>query len=698
MKFNKILLSAAVGGALLTINTGCNDDYLEKYPQLSLTEQNALVTYDNFKDYMYNSYGLFTNTQIYTNHNNSWYYCTQWNSDYYSGVMTNREGSRNPYAYQTVTPTTKSDSWGFGPIRTVNIMLSHLGESSLTSAERTHWRAVGYFFHSWWYMELVNKYGAVPYITSVLSDTSEEAYGPRTPREEVADSIIARLEFAIANIGDCSRDGDNCVTADACRAALSRFLLREGTWAKYHQTGTDPKKYLEKCLTVSQELMDRYPTLYNGKGTNHYPGAGYDEIMTSESLAGVPGVIMFKEYNELLMHRYSDLIHVEAHRADAPQHTVDMFLMKNGKPIENATSGFQGGEGKDLYDYFADRDPRLYINICPPAQAQIVNSAVPDNVETFKKWRFWKSGQKLGAFTIDDEYEEKFRRYIDYLGPNVFCENGTGDESLGSKRLPGHNWGGSMTHSSPNISSYSQTDNYMRCQTGYYFWKHFTMWEVGSNGSFQTSDKPIFTIEEVLLNYAEAAWELGRFNQNVADLTINKLRDRVEVGRMNVAEIGPDFDPARDKGTAAWTRGYDALTNYEVDPVLWEIRRERMIELFGQGFSFYDIRRWHKAPYYVNRQPCGMWVDKNHFPYGTGKYTGPFVDYNQIKSAGYADSKTNNAASQGWIYTYDGPMASGKGWLDAYYLWMVPTYEITMNPQLTQNPGYEALFGSAGEE
>ena len=44
------------------------------------------------------------------------------------------------------------------------------------------------------------------------------------------------------------------------------------------------------------------------------------------------------------------------------------------------------------------------------------------------------------------------------------------------------------------------------------------------------------------------------------------------------------------------TRNYDASTNYEVDPVLWEIRRERMVELFGQGFSFYDIRRWHKAP------------------------------------------------------------------------------------------------------
>ena len=56
-----------------------------------------------------------------------------------------------------------------------------------------------------------------------------------------------------------------------------------------------------------------------------------------------------------------------------------------------------------------------------------------------------------GPFVITDEYAEKFHRFIDYLGPNIYCDNGTGDESLGAKRLPGHNWGGSMCHSAPNI-------------------------------------------------------------------------------------------------------------------------------------------------------------------------------------------------------------------------------------------------------
>lgn len=694
-KINKIIVGALMAMPLLT---SCNDEFLEKYPITDLTEENAFQSYDNFKAYMYDCYGLFTDPRIYTNFSgNSYYYGGQWSSDYYAGIMTLRDDGYNPYAYQNITTTTSSSNWNFTYIRKINIMLSHLAGSKLTETEQRHWRSVGYFFHAWWYMELVARYGDVPWINTVLTDESPEAYGERTPRAEVADSIVARLEYAIDNIGDTSNDGDNPITANAIKAALSRFLLREGTWAKYHGLNEPYENYLNKCLTVSQELMTAYPTLYTGSGNNSYPGAGYDEVMTTEDLTGVPGIIMFKQYvNNVLMHRFSDLIHVAAHAVDAPQATVDMFLMTNGKPINNANSEFEGGEGKDLYDYFHNRDPRLHVNFEPPAQANAyVTNSNPDNVTTFAKWRFWQAGETLNNknnFTITDEYVEKFRRYIDYFGPNITCANGTGDETIGVKRLPGHNWGGSMSHSAPNISNYCQTDPYMRCLTGYYFWKNFTMWEVGSNGNYQTSDKPIFTVEEVLLNYAEAAFELGKFDQSVADKTINLLRDRVGVARMNISEIDANFDPDRDKGQFAWTQGYDSKTNYEVAPVLWEIRRERMVELMGQGFSFYDIKRWHKAPYYVNRQPCGAWITATNVPYGTGKYTGQFVDYNAIKTSGYALPQTNDAGS-GWIYTKPGPLSTGKGWLDTYYLEMVPTDQINLNPNLEQNPGYNELFG-----
>lgn len=682
----KILYIISLGLAL----TSCNDSFMEREPVGSLVESNAFTSYDNFRAYMYKCYGLFTDGRIMTNNSGAYYHNNgQYLSDHYSGLMTDRDLWKNPYAYQTINTVTASNNWDFSSIRSINIMLSHLEDGALTEEQQRHWRSVGYFFHSWWYMELVARYGDIPYITSVLTDESPEAYGERTPRGEVANSIIERLEYAIDNIGDSKADGDNTVTADVCRAALSRFLLREATWAKYHGLNEDYKTYLEKCLKVSGELMQAYPDLYKGNGNDHYPAAGFDNEYTTEDLTGVPGVILFKQYVDgVLTHRFSDFVHVAAHTTDAPQATIDLYLMQNGRPIANSESGYKGGEGRDLWDVFDGRDPRLPITFEPPVQAKIGKFANPDNVNTFAQWTFWRPGEKLNGknYVITADDSVKFRRYIDYFGPNIKCFDGGGDPSLGSKRLPGHNHTNSMSHSAPNITKYSQTDNYMRCLTGYYFWKSYTSWEKGLNKAYQTSDKPIFLISEVLLNYAEAAWELGRFDQHVADMTINKLRERSGVAPMEVAQIDENWDPKRDKGTAAWTAQYDSKTNYAVDPVLWEIRRERLVELMGTGMSFYDVKRWHKAPYFINRQPCGAWVTAKDLPYGTGTYTGNFVDNNQIEKTGSADPNTSGS---GWIYTYPGPLASGAGWLDKYYLEQVPLNQITLNPNLTQNPGYD---------
>ena len=83
--------------------------------------------------------------------------------------------------------------------------------------------------------------------------------------------------------------------------------------------------------------------------------------------------------------------------------------------------------------------------------------------------------------------------------------------------MPRTKLGASLTPSSPNLTTDSRVA-YMCSRTGYYTWKHYDMWEFSTGSSaYCTSDKPIFKIEEILLNYAEAAWELGLFDQTVAD-------------------------------------------------------------------------------------------------------------------------------------------------------------------------------------
>lgn len=46
---------------------------------------------------------------------------------------------------------------------------------------------------------------------------------------------------------------------------------------------------------------------------------------------------------------------------------------------------------------------------------------------------------------------------------------------------------------------------------------------------------------------------------------------------MKLSDITTDFDPARDQ---------------DVDPLIWEIRRERRMELVYEHCRLHDIKRW----------------------------------------------------------------------------------------------------------
>ena len=141
---------------------------------------------------------------------------------------------------------------------------------------------------------------------------------------------------------------------------------------------------------------------------------------------------------------------------------------------------------------------------------------------------------------------------------------------------------------------------------------------------------------------------------------------------MNLGDITDSFDPDR---------------NPEIDPVLWEIRRERLIELMGEGFSWFDIRRWKQGPWYVNKQHYGVYVENatasmiNSQSYGE---TGILVE------GGTTEASSSQLASQGGgghLYYYASP-ASSTGWQDKYYLYPISTFDTQLNPNLGNNPGW----------
>jgi len=113
-----------------------------------------------------------------------------------------------------------------------------------------------------------------------------------------------------------------------------------------------------------------------------------------------------------------------------------------------------------------------------------------------------------------------------------------------------------------------------------------------------TTDAPVLRLGEVLINYAEIMYELGELDQGVLDRTVNELRGRrgVEMPRLEIVGNMPMVngiiydDPVR----------LELNPLDDVSPILWEIRRERRVELAHEGFRSADLRRWKKLDYMLN--------------------------------------------------------------------------------------------------
>jgi hypothetical protein len=161
--------------------------------------------------------------------------------------------------------------------------------------------------------------------------------------------------------------------------------------------------------------------------------------------------------------------------------------------------------------------------------------------------------------------------------------------------------------------------------TGYYWRKYFD--PIALTSFTSGSNIHLIRYAEVLLNYAEAKQAMGQMDATVWNNTIRLLRQRA--GFTNAEAL--NFPAAADM-TAI-------------------IRRERRAELAMEGLRTDDIRRWKIAELVLNG-----------FAHGA-RFGDPAVDNGYIR----AQRRTFTA----------------KG-----YLWPIPSSEIGLNPNLTQNPGY----------
>lgn len=168
-----------------------------------------------------------------------------------------------------------------------------------------------------------------------------------------------------------------------------------------------------------------------------------------------------------------------------------------------------------------------------------------------------------------------------------------------------------------------------------------------------TTASIIFRYAEVLLNYAEACAELGELNQAAADMSINKLRNRVDMAPLNVGSV--PSDPKNILG---------------VSDIIWEVRRERRVEFVLENFRFDDLMRWRAHKLFTTERPKGM------------KYYGSDLENSFTDFFPFADN-------DGFLDPYKESLPEGYGFNpNRDYLRPIPSQELSLNENLKPNPGW----------
>jgi hypothetical protein len=163
---------------------------------------------------------------------------------------------------------------------------------------------------------------------------------------------------------------------------------------------------------------------------------------------------------------------------------------------------------------------------------------------------------------------------------------------------------------------------------------------------------------EALLNFAEAKAELGTLTQGDLDKSINLLRDRVAMPHMDLANIPVD----------------SRYISWHPDPLIVEIRRERRVELFMEGFRYDDLRRW-KWGKLLEIKDYGMRWDAENIAR---------VDPEGLVTVGFSDVDGVPYLEPYKGTDYETPVFDES----KHYLWPIPINAISQNPNLGQNPNW----------
>ena len=485
--------------------------------------------------------------------------------------------------------------WGYGAIRKMNVLIDKLsGETNIPDEDKNALMAETRFLRAYAYFHMAKLFGGVPLITKAqsLDDPEEELYPPRNKEQEVYDFILSELDDIIPDLPENSVASEfgrpTKMVAYSLKSRAAMYAASISTWGTVQIDG---------IVGIPSELA------------TYYWQQAYDAskaIMTYSSETG--NIRLFNNIADkaenfrqiFLQDRNEEIIWAKSHIGEPGgpyQGDVNLWNLSNSP--------------RNLHPWVGGNDCAVYLDMVDEFENVDGTSGALD-----------RSMLESGMYTINELFGQKEPRFFgsiytentDYFGRRVrmyrgiIAEDGTLITSGNYKNIPAY----------PNVHGLQDAFGVLKYCTG-------SLWPQGN-------DIILIRYAEILLNFAEAAYELGKTGE--ALLAINEIRERA---------------------------GVPALTS--IDRV--KIRHERKVELAFENHRYWDVRRWRTATEDLSGQ------------FSTLQFT---LDY-----ASYAQDPLNAKYKVDVV-----PADLGKTCVfkpENYYLPITPG-RISNNSNLIENPGY----------
>lgn len=530
---------------------------------------------------------------------------------------------QDPYLFNTMTVNDAS-GWDWSFVRSCNYFLARYDRAECSDAEKNRYAAEARFMRSLDYFGKIKRFGAVPwYDTDLQTDSEEELYKGRDSRNFVLGKIIEDLQFAIEWLPEKSWGtfGER-PHKDAARQQLARVALYYGTYMKYYGEGGSDGWDSATLLALARDMSQ---AVMNSS-------AAYTIVKAAAPSNTFAGDKITVEVSEGLTETYEIY----------PRPYGNLFIQPNISDNHECVMG-----------RYYDREQEIYSEIGRQEGGNGYGYSV-DFAESYLMANGLPIHNVGSGYQGDDDYE------------TMMADR---DPRMLQTIVNSHQANYLMLDGSVSTFSWEYRVQNTAGVTGFPSSKFHSSDVTQQNARNTNFNWFIYRYAEALLINAEAHAELGTCTQAVLDATVNQLRDRVGMAHLTTS-------PAVDAKPVDY--------GYPVDPLLYEIRRERRVELAHEGFRMDDIMRWKAQKLLANPLTyLGIHLTdgiRDTYAKHTNSETYDFGQTAQWQGNTYLAPYNLGTDSE----------ANGRAWSanDKRFLYPLPIAQLELNPNLTQNPGW----------